>query len=307
MLIDPNELLIFKKRGLYASEELPGPEKEELLEAPKQQERAAAEARTLVKERIPPEATGQQREGEREVPPPKPLRINKSARGNVASAKGQVCSNHPWRDAYALCNYCKRPYCYADLVAHDKDFYCLEDIDRISLGEVRVGYKRNALTAIASTMLIINAALLAYLTYASMLTIANGFSSGLAASNVQPLQISTFLGDASKVISAANTLTATYPFQTLYLAIISLNVLAGLSVFVIVKRGFYFGVGVTLFTFFATIYAYLSTGISYMLVASTMAFGGLAILAYSRMSAITYEADEAVPSSYIDWPRPEVF
>ncbi len=57
-------------------------------------------------------------------------RAKKVARGEqVKSAAKEHCAWHPWRPAYALCDYCHRPFCFEDLVEAAGLFYCLEDID----------------------------------------------------------------------------------------------------------------------------------------------------------------------------------
>ena len=50
---------------------------------------------------------------------------------SIKLAKGQQCAWHPWRGSYATCSYCRRPFCYQDLVEHKKSYYCLEDIDTV--------------------------------------------------------------------------------------------------------------------------------------------------------------------------------
>ena len=47
-------------------------------------------------------------------------------------ARGLFCSVHQFRHAYALCAYCHRPFCFEDIVEYQKDYYCIEDIDRVT-------------------------------------------------------------------------------------------------------------------------------------------------------------------------------
>lgn len=57
-------------------------------------------------------------------------RAKKAARKEqVKSAVKEHCVWHPWRPAYAICDYCHRPFCFEDLVEAGGLYYCLEDID----------------------------------------------------------------------------------------------------------------------------------------------------------------------------------
>jgi hypothetical protein len=47
-------------------------------------------------------------------------------------AKGHYCIAHPFRRAYAICNYCHRPFCFEDIIEYQKEYYCIEDIDRVT-------------------------------------------------------------------------------------------------------------------------------------------------------------------------------
>ena len=57
-------------------------------------------------------------------------RYAKTKAASRKAAQGLQCTWHPWREAYAICNYCHRPFCFEDLVSQNGYFYCLEDIDK---------------------------------------------------------------------------------------------------------------------------------------------------------------------------------
>jgi len=48
------------------------------------------------------------------------------------AARNRICTWHPWRPAYAVCEYCHRPFCFEDIVEHNRHFYCLEDVDKVA-------------------------------------------------------------------------------------------------------------------------------------------------------------------------------
>ncbi len=315
MPVDPNDLLIFRKRNLGASGELPGPmSSKNLLAAPKAGYPIPPEmqqAQTF----LPPKADDEElissskliESGEYVQALPGKFKVANSAREDIRAAWGLTCINHQWRKAYAICHYCKRPFCYADLTVHERNFYCLEDIDHISGGEIRIRYSINAITIIGAVALLVNAWLLVYLAYPSMLTFVNSISVNLAAQNIPALSLSTILGAVGSVLGAVESTFSTYPFPSLYFTIASLNFIACFAAAFSSRSGFYFALFVSLFTLLGAIYAFLNTGIDYTLYTATIAFMTIGILAYSRMSSVTYAADEEISASAIDWPRPEVF
>ncbi len=68
-----------------------------------------------------------------EVTPVAPLQtVPKGRAQSREQARGLFCAAHPFRHAYAICAYCHRPYCYEDTIEYQKDYYCVEDIDRVT-------------------------------------------------------------------------------------------------------------------------------------------------------------------------------
>ena len=310
MAIDPEDLLIFRKR-LNSKNELPSPagKDEELLSAPKPQAKPiptaqqAPEMRVLQEQQATDTALPEEPPAKETGEAPKEaahVKMTRSAKENRAGAKGLDCVNHPWRSAYSLCNYCKRPFCYADLVPYSNNFYCLEDIDYVSKSTISVKYARNVLTSLASLVMVANAAVVVYLTYPSIVSLLDSLNSHVSAA------ISSGAAFSSTLNAVLSTFSA-YPFQSIYVAVALLSFVAGISVLVS-RKGFYFGVLVAFFTLLAFSYEYLS-GIqyTYVLLISGVAFVELAVLAYSRMSSITFNPEEDKARKYIEWPRPEAF
>ena len=315
MAIDPDDLLIFKKR-LNSNNELPSPANsgEKLLGISKaqptdslqsgQQHEPAKQTPHLDSQEIRvPENTEEVVSSNMEEEKPEveaTAKLSRSAKDNVAGAKGRACVNHPWRRAYSLCNYCKRPFCYADLMSYNKNLYCLEDIDYVSRNTVPVKYSRNILTNLAALVLLINSAVVVYLTYPSILSLLNSLGTHISAINVPGVALTTLITTAISTFSA-------YPFQSVYVAVALLSFLSGISVFAS-RHGFYFGIIVAFFTLLVFSYEYLS-GIqyTYIIILLGIAFVEIAVLAYSRMSSVTFAPDEDAARKYIDWPRPETF
>ncbi|MEM0154774.1 MAG: hypothetical protein QW814_02990, partial [Methanothrix sp.] len=51
---------------------------------------------------------------------------SRSEEESEEAAEGLSCVWHPWRPAYAICNYCHRPFCFEDIVEQNGHYYCLE-------------------------------------------------------------------------------------------------------------------------------------------------------------------------------------
>jgi hypothetical protein len=50
--------------------------------------------------------------------------------GKAGKESDVMCTWHPWRKAFDICAYCKRPFCFEDLVSEQGKYYCLEDMDK---------------------------------------------------------------------------------------------------------------------------------------------------------------------------------
>lgn len=64
--------------------------------------------------------------------------IQKKEDDELNKNKGRInvenlrCFIHPWRNAYALCNYCQKPFCFEDIIKYKNEYYCITDIDKVS-------------------------------------------------------------------------------------------------------------------------------------------------------------------------------
>ncbi len=189
------------------------------------------------------------------------------------AAKGKSCVWHPWRPAYALCNYCNRPFCYEDIIEYKNNYYCLEDIDKVSTGagvETTVRYNRlsmlSALMFIIAFIVFVFSAIgqVAYITsYANKI----GFFSFIAQLNYA--YTSALLG--------------------FFLALFS--IIAGILIFVHSDKGFMVGSLVGAFSTILFSYSYISSGALYTIAISLISFAALVLLLLSRE---TYEDEETL-------------
>jgi hypothetical protein len=108
----------------------------------------------------------------------------------------ETCFNHPWRPASARCNFCKRPFCYADLIEHDNVFYCFEDAYRADV-DLKQRSGPNRFTYLSSTLFLCCAALVIYFIIPQLIPVFGLYSSESAVLFSTPVSsISAMLGTA---------------------------------------------------------------------------------------------------------------
>ncbi|MFP3278446.1 MAG: hypothetical protein RXO43_02700 [Candidatus Micrarchaeota archaeon] len=333
MVVDPNELLIFKLRGMTTT--ATAPSKKFAQPQPKPQPQVGPSAAPQPQQQPVPQSQIQAQTQAKQVQPkieqpfaqPKvgvakgevlnvaniptpeekeemnfPLltppiqkevqekatkKYTKVERESIEAAKGMVCVNHPWRPAYAICNYCKRPFCYADLVEYNGAFYCLEDIDKVAgqapnLKEIRF----NSFVAVSSFFLLVNAAIMGYFIYPQAKFLVN------------------YIGSVG-FVGFLNTLTYSYGLSFINLLVVIFSALAGLMLFGKSNRWFYLSWAINAFILIIVSYEYLTMNSAYLLAVSLIAFLTIGTLSYSRLSKSTEEI--ATTQEQINWPRVETF
>jgi len=335
VVVDPNELLIFKLRGMTTTASAPSkkfaqsqakpqpqvepsaapqpqqqqvsqsqipaqtqakqaqPKPEQLFAQPTQPKVGIAKGEVLNVANIP---TPEEKEEnfplltppiQKEVQEKATKKYTKVERESLEAAKGMVCVNHPWRPAYAICNYCKRPFCYADLVEYNGAFYCLEDIDKVAgqapdLKEISF----NSFVAVSSFFLLANAAIMGYFVYP------------------QAKFLVKYIGSVG-FVGFLNSLTYSYGLSFINLLVVIFSALAGLMLFGKSNRWFYLSWAINAFILIIVSYEYLTINSSYLLAVSLIAFLTIGALSYSRLSKSTEEI--ATVHEQINWPRVETF
>ena len=238
------------------------------------------------------EASGKAENGESKTPvqleEPKILKIFTTAKNNIEAAKGLNCVMHTWRPAYSLCERCKRPFCYADLVKFEGNFYCLEDIDFVSGGKTAKTYAKNAFSYAAGLSFFINALIFTYFAYPTASFIVGDLLTSLSTST-----LSLFVSN--------------YFFQIINIILALASFLSGIIILATYKRGFQFGAVMGVFTLMMSSYEYMNSSTSYLLLATAVSIASIAFLIYSRMSSVSIKAEEHVEPNDIEWPKPEVF
>lgn len=304
MTINPDDLLIFKVRkeargrtgriGTYVSSR-PQAKKSQTYESIEGPARPAYTppsvgehyVETAVKEEVEPFAAQQllSKKGA--------AKTTKKQGESREAAKGLFCAWHPWRQAYALCNYCHRPFCFEDIAEHAGNYYCLEDMGAATANggaeeETRMVYNR--LSIVSGTLLMLTFVLFLY------------FASG---------QVTYIFGYASNIGPAAffTHINYTYGIALAETVATVLSFIAAVFILAQSSKGFGLGLAVGLVNTALFSYSYLNSGTIYMAIISAVAFVALIALAYSRA---TYAAEETettygAQDYQTAWPNPGRF
>ncbi|MGI0100638.1 MAG: hypothetical protein ACREBH_02890 [Candidatus Micrarchaeaceae archaeon] len=183
------------------------------------------------------------------------------------AAKGHTCVWHTWRQAYAVCAYCHRPFCYQDTIEFNKEYYCLQDIDNISSKyKETVESSGTAVSVIAGILLMVSFLIFIYF--------ANG-------------QLIYILEYVSKVSLPYFTAHMNYSYA---LALLSgLLVLIGLAdaimIFVQARSSFIVGIILCLISVVVFSYQFTSTGTAYLGIVAAIMFMSFIGLLYSETAA----------------------
>lgn len=179
-------------------------------------------------------------------------------------AKGHICIWHPWRSAYAICDYCHRPFCFEDILEFDKDYYCLEDIDEVSATyKEKLVSSGNAIGTASGVLLMF--AFLAFFYFSS----------------AQIIYIFQYINRAGLPFFLANV-NYSYSFALIESLLMILALFVAVLIFTQSRRGFYIAelmclAAVTIFS-----YQYTNTGTLYFLIVDALVFVAFVGLLYSR-------------------------
>jgi len=205
-------------------------------------------------------------------------------------AKSQFCVNHPWRHAYAICDVCKLPYCYVDIMEDQGKLYCMNDINFAIYNPNSTGSNPsiNMFSIISSIVLLANSAVLGYFMYPQISFLAK------SAANAGASSILLHLSSA-------------YYIPLLNIAVAIFGIIAAITVLRRSIYGFGFSLFVSFFGLLLVLYEYLISSDTYLFISSTLMLISLASLTYSRMSSSKEVVEDKLLTPDIEWPKPETF
>jgi hypothetical protein len=217
-----------------------------------QAERARPFATELPAEEMPEAAAGKKAVGAEDI-------------------KGKFCAWHAWRPAYAVCSYCHRPFCYEDIEEFDSEYYCLEDIDKVSRTHAEAVYtKYTNISLVSAAMLMLAFAVFILFANAQLAYVINA---------VRLLGARTFISE----------LNASYEILFIETALTVVSLASAIMIVMQSKRAYGIGTVACIGDIALFSYLFLGSGTLYIAVIAVVSFAGLVSLAYSRVS---YSANE---------------
>gem|GEM_PF-4319409 len=206
-------------------------------------------------------------------------------------SKSDMCFNHPWRRAYARCSYCKRPFCYADLVEYHKQQYCLEDLGYAAESRTKNTSTPNRFTYLASILFLASSLMIFYYTYPQLALITSLIGQVGVRQFLRQLTYSSDVIILSLIFAVAGFVS-------------SVTVLSNSGRRFLVSSGILF----VMILFFS--YEYLSTTSTgtpdYFFYVTIILFLNLLMLVLSRIGFVG-RSSEKVLIEQIEWPKIEVF
>lgn len=229
-----------------------------------------------------------------EVDTSNPMSSNENKKEDINkthSVTGLSCVNHPWRSAYALCNYCHRPFCYADLAKEENKNYCLEDLDQITKTQVVLVKKNFVYNYVASIFLFLVVAILLIYAYQQIHYTTLNFYNGL-----------TSLG----LVLFIKTLTFNYIYQLQNPLIVLFSIIAGILLLIRSQKTTILSTLILVILSLVLSYAYLISNTYYFLYAFISCIIGMSIIALGKMNNMG-QLHIAEATEGIEWPRIETF
>jgi hypothetical protein len=203
-----------------------------------------------------------------------PPQAAKNKAASMAAAKGQFCAWHAWRPAYAVCNYCHRPFCYEDVEEYNNGYYCLEDIDRVSATHAENVYTSYSnMSFVAAGMLLLSFMIFMLFANAQLAYVIN---------TARAIGVSTF-------VSSLNT---SYEFLLVEFLLAVVSLVSAAMIFMQSKRAYSIGMVACIGDIVLFSYLFLGSGTIYIAAIAVVAFIGMITLSYSRVS---YVANEETP------------
>jgi hypothetical protein len=196
----------------------------------------------------------------------------------IEAAKGRFCAWHAWRPAYAVCSYCHRPFCYEDVEEFDNNYYCLEDVDKVSSTHAESIYAHYSnMSLVSSAMMLLSFAIFMLYANAQLVYVFQ---------DAQALGLPTFIA----------SLNPSYEFLLIEALLAFISLVSALLIVVQSKRSYVIGLATGIGNVALFSYLFLGSGALYIAAIASVSFVGLISLAYSR---ITYVAYEEMPFSEV--------
>ena len=214
------------------------------------------------------------------------LRISRDA------AAGNRCASHPWRNAYAICGMCKRPFCYEDVTEFNNNYYCLSDIDAVDKAHPAEAGSSGGTSYMLSGVLL----MLSFMTF-------------FAFSYRQTIFVFRYLNRVGLPFFLIHA-NYSYIFSFADNLLLIAGLITAILIIVQSRKGLYAGTFVMLSSVAIFSYQYLSTGTQYFSYIGIMMFAAFALMLYSKAMFLSSDVNERylsptreIEASTIKWPN----
>ena len=205
---------------------------------------------------------------------------------NVASEISKYrCAWHPWRQAYEICSYCGKPYCFEDIVEKRGRFYCLEDVDKMPIQMQQARGDLGSFGMLSGALMMLTFIMFLYFGYSQFAYQLNSLIVSLPN-----------LGHGLVAISQFYNFVNAFPLLAFVLTLISF--LVGITVMGHTKRSFVYGVTLNMLSVMLFSYAYLSYIRVYILFISVISFASMILLLISK--GVEYQMMEESEENYMN-------
>ncbi len=220
-------------------------------------------------------------EQEQPQQPKKPILKKREHMDSRKIAQHMSCELHPWRRAYAICDYCKRAFCYEDILEVGGKYYCLDDVDKVPEdARRRQVIKYNNLSMIASVLYMVAFVVFFFYSYNSILVLLDAIGRiGLPLFMTQlnmPREL--LIGEMVLALLALGTAIS-----------ILLSNSSSFKMSALVSL-----VSVAVFGYNVSTYAVIQNAPIQMIAFAALAFVAFVILSYSRVSTESMPEEEAL-------------
>jgi hypothetical protein len=212
-----------------------------------------------------------------------------SARISKEKARGKMCVWHPWREAYAMCTYCNRPFCFEDTVEFNNSYYCLEDIDNVtSKYERKLTTLESGMSTLAGILLIISVLVFFYFAYGQAASVIKSISNS---------GIQAFMGSANSNF-----------FIFLEIIFVILGFASAIMVFLQSSKGMYLGIFSCLAMVILFSYQLLTQGTIYYGILDAIVFVSFVMFVQSKATNVNSDrrlkSETSITKSNITkWPN----
>ena len=284
MPVDPDELLIFKLRSNVPEKKTQQVEPAPVMAQPAKPQRK--EMPTPAKQ--PPIKIQEEAIPVNDNPVPvSTLRIASRAKPvykgeAIALAKGKQCFWHPWRNAYAVCSVCKRPFCYEDMIEYNNQVVCLEDMaTRPSEYKREVNVKYGTMSIVSGVIFILCFLIFLYSARAEIIYI---------------------FSHAGQIGTAYGTSISSYLFPLIELFLTMLGAFSAIAIFVQTKSSYYLSSAIAITSVAIFCYHFINSGTIYLLAVGLLMFVAMTLLSLSK----TTYASEITAVDYWENQRPDM-